>query len=206
MELVQGGGGREKKISFTTHYLTLISTRYTWTGTLYTQYHAISQTHCKSWCRLHIKLQVILQNSLHSSGALVVDDTATTSLAANDSQDSNDLLVLHSFQEECWQTMDLQYLAQKIFNRDLQLSGFLNLPLFYSLLFLHKYIILITIYISHFILTCNDNCNKMQIRHISNQWKWFGWVANGCSRNGWNEKISSSFSLSHLLYFNTPFY
>ena len=136
----------------------------------------------------------------------VVGDIATTSLAANDSQNSNDLLVLHSFQEECWQTMDLQYLAQKIFNRDLQLSGFLNLPLFYSLLFLHKYIILITIYISHFILTCNDNCNKMQIRHISNQWKWFGWVANGCSRNGWNEKISSSFSLSHLLCFNTPLY
>ena len=31
----------------------------------------------------------------------VVDDIATTSLAANDSQNSNDLLVLHSFQEEC---------------------------------------------------------------------------------------------------------
>ena len=32
---------------------------------------------------------------------VVVDDIATTSLAANDSQNSNDLLVLHSFQEEC---------------------------------------------------------------------------------------------------------
>ena len=30
----------------------------------------------------------------------VVDDIATTSLAANVSQNSNDLLVLHSFQEE----------------------------------------------------------------------------------------------------------
>ena len=76
----------------------------------------------------------------------VVGDIATTSLATNDSQNSNDLLVLHSFQEECWQTkVDLQYLAQKIFNRDLQLSGFLNLPLFYSLFFIHKYITLITI-------------------------------------------------------------
>ena len=135
----------------------------------------------------------------------VVDDIATTSLAANDSQNSNDLLVLHSFQEECWQTMDLQYLAQKIFNRDLQLSGFLNLPLFYSLLFLHKYITLTTILIS-VISFCNDNCNKMQTRQFSNQWKWFGWVASGCSGCSWNEKISSSFSLSHLLYFNTPLY
>ena len=30
----------------------------------------------------------------------IVDDIATTSLAAKDSQNSNDLLVLHSFQEE----------------------------------------------------------------------------------------------------------
>ena len=131
----------------------------------------------------------------------VVGDIATTSLAANDSQNSNDLLVLHSFQEECWQTkVDLQYLAQKIFDRDLQLSGFLNLPLFYSLLFLHKYITLTTILIS-VISFRNDNCNKMQTRQISNQWKWFGWVASRCSGCSWNEKISSSVSLSHLLYF-----
>ena len=102
-------------ILFTIH-LTLISTRYTWTHmSAYECNWMYMKSHSSSWYDLQV----------------VVGDIATTSLAANDSQFSNDLLVLHSFQEECWQSkVDLQYLAQKIFNRDLQLSGFLNLPLF----------------------------------------------------------------------------
>jgi len=63
-------------------------------------------------------------------------------------------------------------------------------------------------YINYYLISVisfrNDNCNKMQTRQISNQWKWFGWVASWCSGCSWNERISSSFCLSYLYTFNTP--
>ena len=100
---------------FTTH-LTLISTRYTWTHMNACECNWMVAHNCLCtggfpWMlnyflwdneqQITIIYSIIISNNFISESPLVVDDIATTSLAATDSQNSNDLLVLHSFQEEC---------------------------------------------------------------------------------------------------------